>query len=218
MFRAVRLAAALAVTLLVWGAPPVRPVIDRARGEVRLPAVVQPGAMERPFGVRGHHAVVWEGGRSKTWALFVSRVSDGDVRAALESLGASGGENLTPATWTARHDPANSEPDKRVQGTPVDVFVEWDGRRSPLASVLAERGRPGADLAFRYGGNQAWQAEFRSGCIVCLYSCPGGAIGNHRQTIRDSVQNGVIYASLPERLPPAGAKVTIILKVRLEVS
>ena len=204
---------ALALTLLPWGAPPARAVIDRARGEVRLPAIVQPHAMERPFGVQGHHAIVWKGGRAHFWALFVSDVSDHDVRAALDALGAARGENLTPATWNERENPKNAEPDKRVEGTRVEVFVEWDRKRVPLAALLSEKGRPAPQLDFRYGGNERWQKEFHSGCIVCLYSCPGGAVGNHAHPIRDSVRDGVVYASLPERLPPPGSRVTIILKV-----
>jgi hypothetical protein len=209
-------AAAFALTILMaasCAAVPAKPVVDRARGEVRIPAVVQPHAMDRPFGVKGHHAIVWEGGRSKLWALFVSPVSDHDVRVALDSLGARRGENLTPATWNARKDPANPEPDKRVEGTKIEVFVEWGGKRVPLQHLLAEEGSGSPRVDFRYGGNEAWQKEFHSGCIVCLYSCPGGAIGNHAHTIRDYVRDGVIYASRPERLPRAGSKVTIILKV-----
>jgi len=165
------------------------------------------------FGVKGHHAVVWEGGRSKRMALFVSAVSDHDVRVALDSLGAHRGENLTPATWNERDDPNNREPDKRVEGSRIDVFVEWNGKRVPLAAVLSEKGAAPPKIDMRYGGNEAWQKEFHSGCIVCLYSCPGGAIGNHAHPIRDYARDGVIYASRPERLPREGSKVTIILKV-----
>jgi len=212
-----RLAAALLITLIGWGAPPAKPVLDRAQGEVRIPAIVQPHAMDRPFGIRGHHAVVWNGGKSNTWALFVSPVSDHDVRLALDSLGARRGENLTADTWNAREDPHSAEPDKRVEGTPIDVLVEWSGKRFPLSSLISEKDRPAPALDFRYGGNERWQKGFLSGCIVCLYSCPGGAIGNHSHTIRDWTRDGVIYASVPERLPPSGTKVTIILKTRLEV-
>ena len=194
------------------------PLADAARGEVRFTATVQPRAMDRPFGVKGHHAIVWRGGKSKTWALFVSDASDRDVRRALDFLGARRGENLTPDAWNAREDAANPAADVRVEGTPIDVFVEWRGSRGriPLAHLLREEGRTSPLIDFRYGGNERFQKDFGSGCIVCLYSCPGGAIGNHAHPIRDYVRDGVIYASVPERLPPAGTKVTIILKPRLE--
>jgi hypothetical protein len=194
--------------------------VDRAHGEVRFTATVQPDAMSRRFGngVEGHHAIVWRGGRARHRALFVSDASDHDVRLALDSLGAKRGENLTEDSWNARSDPHNPEPDKRVAGTPVDIFVEWNGSRAALADLLAERGRTQPALDFRYGGNERFQKDFHSGCIVCLYSCPGGAIGNHAHPIRDYVRDGVVYTSLPQRLPPSGTKVTIILKPRVEGS
>jgi hypothetical protein len=98
------------------------------------------------------------------------------------------------------------------------VFVEWrgSGRRIPLAELIAEKGHATPRLDFRYGGNERWQEQFHSGCIVCLYSCPGGAIGNRVHPIRDYVRDGVVYTSIPKRLPPSGTKVTIILEPRQE--
>jgi len=207
------LAALLFLACTAIGAPPV---VDQARREVRVPATVHPTAMKRPLGVKGHHAVVWRGGRARPWALFASDVSDHDVRVALERLGARPGENLTIESWTAREDPRNPEPDKRVDGTPIDVFVEWNGKRIPLSDVIEENGHPTPLLDFRYGGNERFQTEFKSGCIVCLYSCPGGAIGNHAHPIRDSVRDGVVYSARRDKLPRSGTKVTIILKPRTE--
>jgi len=190
--------------------------IDQARHEVRFPAVVQPAGMSRPFGVKGHHAIVWRGGKSKNWALFVADASDHDVRAALDALGAHRGENLTEDSWNARDDASSREPDKRVEGTPVDVFVEWSGARMPLSQLIAEQNHAAPLLDFRYGGNERFQKDFKSGCIVCLYSCPGGAVGNHAHPIRDYVRDGAVYTSIIGKLPPDGTKVTIILKPRLE--
>ena len=195
--------------------------VDRAAREVRISARVQPDAMDCFFGgVKGHHAIVWEGGRAHRCALFVSTTSDLDVRGALESIGARPGENLSLDSWNAREDRSNPEPDKRVMGTPIDVFVEWEGSatRVPLADLIREKRRPQPALDFRYGGNERFRKDFRSGCIVCLYSCPGGAIGNHAHPIRDYVRDGVVYSSHPERLPPPGTAVSIIFKVRTEAS
>jgi hypothetical protein len=190
--------------------------IQVVNGEARFTATVQPSAMSRPFGVQGHHAIVWRGGGARNWALFVADASDHEVRTALDSLGAKRGENLTEDAWNARKDPNNHEPDKRVGGTPIDVFVEWNGTRMPLSDLIAEKNRNSPLLEFRYGGNERYQKDFKSGCIVCLYSCPGGAIGNHAHPIRDYVRDGVVYSSIVSKLPPSGTKVTIILKPRLE--
>jgi len=193
--------------------------VDKPHGEVRFGAVVQPDAMSRMFGVKGHHAIVWRGGKSAKWALFAADPSDHDVRVALDSLGAHRGENLTAASWNKRDDDSSIEPDKRVEGTPIEVFVEWAGQpRIPLAALLEEKGHPVPLIDFRYGGNERFQTEFKSGCIVCLYSCPGGAIGNHSHPIRDYVRDGVVYTSRSNRLPREGSRVTIILKPRMEGS
>ena len=203
----------VAVVLAALLAAPPAVVVDRAQREVRFKATVQPDAMDRMFGVKGHHAIVWKGGKSHRWALFVSDASDHDVRVALDSVGARRGENLTPASWNARDDEKNPEPDKRVEGSRIAVYVEWKNRRTPLGRLITEKHRVAPALDFRYGGNERHQKEFGSGCIVCLYSCPGGAVGNHAHPIRDYVRDGVVYASIPERLPPEGSKVTIVLKV-----
>lgn len=226
--RTILLVSAALIALLVFGLrafggkrPRDRSVeVDRKRGELRFKAVVQPGAMNRPLGVKGHHAIVWSGGRASTWALFESHANDASVRRALRALSAGAGENLTPDTWNARKDPENPEPDKRVEGTPIAVFVTWPGAsaRMPLGALIAQKGRSVPEFDFRFGGNQRFQAEFRSGCIVCLYSCPGGAIGNRRKTIRDYVREGVVFTAIPQRLPPAGTEVTIILKPGLEAT
>ena len=218
---AVRLLILLAVVLfalVLRGATSEPPIVDRRNGEVRVKAKVQPEAMTRTWltCVKGHHAIVWKGGRASRCALFVSASNDLAVRRALQALGAKPGENLTAATWHERENDNSPDPDRRVQGTGIDVLVESGKRRLPLASFLHETGTAQPRLDLRYGGNARWRDEFRSGCIVCLYSCPGGAIGNHAHTIRDYVRDGVVYSARKDHLPPAGATVTLIFKPRVE--
>ena len=184
--------------------------VDLAKREIRLTATVHRDAMSRPLGIKGHHAIVWRGGIAAPWALFRSHASDQQVRAALRQLGAQPGENLTAGTWRMRKDPSSPEPDKRVEGSGVDVLVAWDGAEFPLDSII----EPESRFDFRFGGNERWRSTFRSGCIVCLYSCPGGVIGSHAHTIRDYVKSGPLFSPLTRRLPEDGAPVTIILRPR----
>lgn len=197
--------------------PPHSPIeVDRARREVRVGAVAHPSHLSRFFVQPGHHAVVWEKGRAHYGALFESHASDHDVRAALVTLGAKPGENLTEATWNERKNGRNPEPDKRVEGTPVDVLVEWPGSGGavPLSQMILEGGKP-ASFDFRFGGNERFQKDFKSGCIVCDYSCPGGAIGNHNRTIREEEKLGVIFTVNDRRVPKDGTEVTVIFRPRL---
>jgi hypothetical protein len=194
---------------------PSQVAVDRARREIRFTATVQPGAMERPFGVKGHHAIVWKEGKSAMWALFQADASDQEVRRALDELGVRAGDNLTAETWTERDDPRSAAPAMRVDGARVAVLVEWEGSRGaiPLRDLITGHHGEHRKVDFRYGGNERFRKEFKSGCIVCLYSCPGGAIGNRSKTIRDYVNEGVVFEADKQRLPPRGTKVMIILKV-----
>ncbi len=188
-------------------------MIEIRGGEVRIQAIARPGNFSRRLFQPGHHAIVWNRGRSRFGALFESAASDLEVRAALRSLGAKPGENLSAKTWDARQDAGSAEPDKRVEGTPIDVFVEWNGSGGPvpLSQLILENGGA-ADFDFRFGGNERFRPHFKSGCIVCDYSCPGGAIGNRNRTIREEVKLGTIFKINEARVPAEGTVVTITLR------
>ena len=181
---------------------------------VRFIAVAQPGHFNRFWVQPGHHAVVWNGGRARWGALFVSEASDHEVRSALARIGARAGENLSASAWSARYDRRNREPDRRVEGAPLEVLVEWKGSAGaiPIDQLIAENGHVPA-LDFRFGGNERFQPEFKSGCIVCTSSCPGGAIGNHNRTIREEMTRAN-FTPVRSRLPEAETRVTIVLRLR----
>lgn len=157
----------------------------------------------------GHHSVVSKHGVSRFGALLLAEVSDLEVRRALESLGAEPGDNLVPESWTKRNDPDSTAPDIRVEGSRVEVFVEAAGKRYRLGELI--RSTPASELDLRYGGNEAWRSRFRSGCIVCNYSCPGGAIGNHALTIRDEANERVVFRLASDFPLADGERVRIVL-------
>ena len=221
--RVVRCIAACAIVFTgiararISAAPVTGPLltIDGPRREVRFRATAHPSHLSRFFVQPGHHAVVWEKGRAHYGALFESAVSDHDVRNALRAVGGVAGENLSEATWNARRDATSREPDKRVEGSAVDVFVEWAGSGGavPLSQLILENGKE-SRFDFRFGGNERFQKDFHSGCIVCDYSCPGGAIGNHNRTIREEQRLGKIFTVNRARVPPDDTVVTVILRLR----
>ena len=184
--------------------------IDRARGEVRLMATVRAGAFNRFFVQPGHHAVVSRHGLARYGALCLADASDHDVRAALSALGSRPGENLRAETWTERDDPRSPWPDLRTEGDPLDVFVQWERQRQPIAVLMT--GTTGLD--YRYSGNERFRSRFRSGCIVCNYSCPGGAIGNRGATIRDEVSERVRFGASPVARSLDGQRVWIVIAPR----
>jgi hypothetical protein len=65
----------------------------------------------------------------------------------------------------------------------------------------------------RLGGHRANIPKWKSGCIACLYSCPGSKVGNAKSTVRDYVRNPERYRVRPGVLPADGTPVTIVLRL-----
>ena len=65
----------------------------------------------------------------------------------------------------------------------------------------------------RLGGHRANIPHWHSGCIVCLYSCPGSKIGNARYTVRDYRRDATTFRARPGVLPRDGDTVTVLLRV-----
>ncbi len=192
--------------------------VDTTAGEVRLFAEFHPGAFSgRMKWTPRYHFVVWKKGRAASEALFKAFVSDRDFHAALEQLGAQPGNNLTTAAWDERNDPDSRAPDTRIEGTPVDIRVWWEGLAEPMAidSLLMDPGGRGFD--FRFGGNLSLIPEWKSGCIVCLYSCPGSKVGNHAYTVRDYATGVTRFEVRPEFQKLKKRKAVIFFRLRPNV-
>ncbi len=132
----------------------------------------------------GHHAIVWKEGGTSAKALIEAEIPDREVADILAEKGLRGGNNLDSETWTERNDPDNPAADERVIGPTVEITVTWDDLDRPkrLQEIL---GMPKAE--YRFGDNRSLIPIWKSGCIVCNVSCPGGKISNHSLTIRDQV-------------------------------
>jgi len=175
---------------------------------IEFPARVQSSAWNEGE-MAGYHLVVWRDGGSADAALFRAEVSDVEVIDALESLGAVPGDALDVATWDERHDEASWQPDRVIEGPPVEVLVRAapGGEWLRLDQIVDDA--MGAGFEMRFGGHRANIPAWRSGCVVCLYSCPGGKIGNARYTVRDFAKQTTRFAVREGVLPRDGTRVTI---------
>ena len=117
------------------------------------------------------------------------------------------------AAWNDRKDKNSTAPDARVKGTPVRVFVWWPDLPSPLPlqDLFVDSGGHGIDM--RFGGNQALIPEWHSGCIACLYSCPGGKVSNHAYTIRDYVREPTNFSVNFSKVPKKKTKAVVIFRL-----
>jgi hypothetical protein len=190
-------------------------VVDSLRHEVRVLAVYHPGKFSGFLRfVPNYHLLVWDDGSAARESLFSTPVPDTTLIAALESVGAAAGNNLTMDAWDKRKDPEHPAPQTRIAGTPVEIWVWWQGLSTPkpLAELLDDPGGRGFD--FRFGGNRDLIHHWHSGCLVCLYSCPGSKVGNAAYTVRDYATGATKFLPRKERLPKSGSEVAIIFRVR----
>ena len=70
----------------------------------------------------------------------------------------------------------------------------------------------------RFGGHRANIPKWKSGCVVCLYSCPGSKVGNARYTVRDYARNATRFRAREGALPPDGTKVRVVFRLAAEKS
>lgn len=183
------------------------------RGRIRMEATLQPAAFARSSGEDGrYHALVYEGGGAAARSLLTTPTSDSAVARQLREMGADDGGGVPMSAWNLRKIPLVPWPDTRVKGSPIRILVDWEGWAAPreLGQLLRDPGERG--VALRFGGNEELDDEWNSGCIACLFSCPGGVVSNERYTIRDHVESSTRFSPAPD-LPADGTPVTATLEL-----
>lgn len=161
--------------------------IDHEHQSVLVSASFHPDHYNRTLGLKNHHLAVWQGGSAAKLALFEVFAPDSEVYDSLVSLGATPGNNLTANTWNSRFDDRVSDPDQHVTGTTLHLDVLYKDSVYSLDRFIVDAQAKPVDL--RFGGNRSLIRIFRSGCVVCLQSCPGGKVGNATWTIRDLIKH-----------------------------
>ena len=213
-----RIARAATVLLLVGGsacgAKDAGRITVRRPNEIEFTATVNTRPFDDGWMMPGYHAVVSKTGRMAHAALLGADVTDVEILDALAGLGAETGGNLSMDAWDERNNPRNPAPDRLVGGASVEVLLRLPGRPAlvPLAAVLEDPGGRGLDL--RLAGNRANIPKWKSGCVVCLYSCPGSKIGNARYTVRDWSRKVTRFRARPGALPLDGTRVGVVLRLR----
>jgi hypothetical protein len=188
-------------------------VVEVSESTIEFPAVVTASGFNEESDMAGYHFIVWHDGRAASRSLFRAEVSDVEVLDALEALGAVPGNALSIDTWDERFQADSTAPDKVIEGPPVELYVLVPGNSEPLTieDILLDPGERGFDM--RFGGHRSNIAQWHSGCVVCLYSCPGSKIGNASYTVRDFVEEATRFRVRPGVLPEDGTPVTIRVQI-----
>jgi len=180
---------------------------------IEFPATVSVAAFDGDFDMAAYHLLVWADGRASNRALLRAHVSDVEVLDALEALGATPGNAVGIDAWDDRYDRESSAPDTVIEGPRVAITVIVPGRDEPLTldDILIDPAGRGFDM--RFGGHRANIPEWLSGCVVCLYSCPGSKVGNANYTVRDHADETTHFSVRPGVLPADGTEVTVRIAV-----
>ncbi|CAN5781162.1 hypothetical protein BH23GEM11_BH23GEM11_04860 [soil metagenome] len=190
--------------------------VDADARSVTFDAVAHPEAFESGLPPdHQYHAVVNRDGSAAGKSLFLTSLPDTTLARVLRDLGAEDGGGVPMSAWNLRWVPFVPQPASRAQGSTVSVTVRWAGSNGevPLAELLADPGGQGMDL--RFGGNEEHNHLWDSGCILCLFSCPGGVVSNAAYTIRDH-QRGLTHFRPTDRMPPEGTRVQMTFTLDLE--
>ena len=182
-------------------------LIDKSKRRIDLGGIYHPARFNAGGGQHNHSFVTWEGGNAASNALFTTFLPDSEVYDALVSIGAVPGDNLTYYPWSEISNPRNPAPDRKALGPSVAVEIFYGGKSyQPSAFLHDENGKP---FSFRFSGNKKFIPEMRTGCIVCLESCPGGKIGNATYTMRDLVKKAARFTLLTVPAIEDEAEVTV---------
>ncbi len=188
-------------------------VMNKETRQVRFDAMVQAEQFNSSQSdTHNHHFIVWEKGRSAVNAPLLAIPSDLDIHKALESLGAEPGDNISPKAWTQRFNPKSKAPDQTVEGTEVQVSVLWKGEELFAHDLFMDHG--GKGFQFRVGGHAALASLWKSGCVVCLESCPGARVSNATYTMRDLAKENATFALNTSSWPNRGEIVQVVITLK----
>jgi hypothetical protein len=187
-------------------------LVDKSKRSVDLAGIYHPSRFNAGGGEHNHSFVTWEGGLAAPNALFTTFSPDSAVYDALVSIGAVPGDNLIYYPWSEISNPRNPGPDRKTLGSPVTIEIVYGGRLfQPSAFLHDENDRP---FAFRFSGNKKFIPEMRTGCIVCLESCPGGKIGNATYTMRELIKKVARFTMKPVSAIENEGEVTIRISLK----
>ena len=181
------------------GAVPV--VIDNDNKEVIIEATVNGKYFNTPS---RHHGIVFKGGKYGDRAVLVGLADEREFYQALKDIGCVEGTNLTMEDMKLS---------KAVKGEPLDVFVTWEGlsKEIPFSDII--RSSEERIMIVRFGGNFEAAKANRTGCILCLDSCPIAITSDAAFATAELDSKKIDKYIREDVLPADGSKVYVIFRI-----
>ena len=178
-------------------------IIDADKKEVIIEAIVNGKYFNSPS---RHHGIVFEGGKYGDRAVLIGLSDEREVYQALIDIGAVAGNNLKLEEYT--------KVSKNVDGQQLDVFVTWDGlgKEIPFAEII--KSDDVRDMDIRFGGNFEAAKENRTGCILCLDSCPIAITSDAAYATAELDSKKIDKFIRDDVLPKDGEKVSVIFRIK----
>ena len=112
------------------------------------------------------HGIVFKDGSNGHKSLFMGYATPKAFYEALKEAGGTPGENMTMDNKETTH----------VTGSKLDISVNWQGAAKAYSFDEVIVDSNGKKLDMRFGGNLTAAEEKKTGCLVCLDSCPVGIV------------------------------------------
>lgn len=175
--------------------------VDKAAGTVSFLATVNGKYFFEPT----RHAAVFAGGSNGDKAVFKALAQPEPYYNGLVAIGAKAGNNMTFDNMMKTH----------VAGDALDVTVTWNGanKEYKLDEVIKDSNNKPIDI--RFGGNLKNSQDKKTGCLICLDSCPVGISSNSTYTMGAvEKRNEVKFTGNKAVLPADGSLVEVTVKIK----
>jgi hypothetical protein len=151
------------------------------------------------------HAAVFSDGKFGDKSVFSGLVDPKTFYDKLVMVGFKPGDNMT----------MDNKEKTFVEGDAFDVSVTWKGAKRSYGIDEVIKDSNGKPITIRFGGNLKNATEKKTGCLICLDSCPVGVTSNAAYTYGAvESRKEVGFTGNKDLLPPDGSLVVITLKAK----
>lgn len=150
------------------------------------------------------HAIVFSDGSNGHKSLFMAYTTPKDFYDALRQLNAVPGENMTMDNKETTH----------VKGDVIDMKFRWEGaqRDYDINEIVSDSNKK--PIVMHFGGNLEMAANKKTGCLVCLDSCPVGIVSNEAYTYGAVEGRKEVKFTGNSVLPPDGSLAVVTFTVK----